>query len=36
MLDPRSAAAAPARADVGIIKPREGKKINTNLDSLHS
>lgn len=35
MLAPSSAAAASARADVGIIKPREGKKINKNLDSFH-
>lgn len=36
MLGPSSAAAVPARADVWMIKPREGEKINTNLDSLHS
>lgn len=36
MLVPRPAAAASARADVGIVKPREGKKVNKNLDSLHS
>lgn len=36
MLVPSPVAAASARADVGIIKPREGKKVNKNLDSLHS
>lgn len=36
MLAPSSAAAASARADVGIIKTREGEKINKNPDSLHS
>lgn len=37
MLAPTSAAAASARADVGLIKQREGrkKKNNKNLVSLH-
>lgn len=37
MLAPTSAAAASARADVGLIKRREGrkKKNNKNLVSLH-